>query len=357
MTLLLALAAFIVVEVFTVEQVEVEGNEWYSATQIEEMVLNDEYSWNSLYVTLKYRLIEIGEVPFVDAMEVSLDDPHTVRIKVYEKGILGYLYIPVLGQNAYFDKDGFVVETSTNIIPDVPKVTGVKCDEVVLYEKLQLEDESILRLLLNLTQTLKKYKLEPDEIAFDDKEGAIVYYGTIPNGAGLSSSASIEVLTGFVLKDLFNLDLDMVKLALLGQKAENQYIGVNCGIMDQFIIANGKKDCAVFLDTASLEFEYAPVILSDAKIVIMNTNKKRGLGDSKYNERRAECEKALEELQEKLDIKSLGELTEKEFLANYQPRKYKQPSVTADIVVMQKMEKLKILLCCMLHIICRNVFL
>ena len=178
-TLLLALAAYIVIEVFTVENVEVEGNEWYSAGQIEEMVLNDEYSWNSLYVTLKYRLIDIGEVPFVDAMEVSLDDPHTVRIKVYEKGILGYLYIPILGQNAYFDKDGFVVETSTNIIPDVPKVTGVSCNEVVLYEKLPLEDESILRLLLNLTQTLKKYELEPDEIAFDEKEGAIVYYGNI----------------------------------------------------------------------------------------------------------------------------------------------------------------------------------
>ena len=144
----------------------------------------------------------------------------------------------------------------------------------------------------------------------------VVYYGTIPNSSGLSSSASIEVLTGFVLKDLFNLDLDMVKLALLGQKAENQYIGVNCGIMDQFIIANGKEDCAVFLDTATLEYEYAPVKLKNEKIVIMNTNKKRGLGDSKYNERRAECEKALEELQEKLNIKTLGELTEEEFEAN-----------------------------------------
>lgn len=144
----------------------------------------------------------------------------------------------------------------------------------------------------------------------------IVYNGTIPNGAGLSSSASIEVLTGFVLKDLFGLDVDMVKIALLGQKAENQYVGVNCGIMDQFIIANGKKDCAVFLDTATLEYEYAPVKLENEKIVIMNTNKKRGLGDSKYNERRAECEKALEELQEKLDIKTLGELTEEAFEAN-----------------------------------------
>ena len=144
----------------------------------------------------------------------------------------------------------------------------------------------------------------------------ILYNGTIPNGAGLSSSASIEVLTGFVLKDLFKIEVDMVKLALLGQKAENKYIGVNCGIMDQFIIANGKKDCAIFLDTATLEYEYAPVKLENEKIVIMNTNKKRGLGDSKYNERRAECEKALEELQEKLNIKSLGELTEEEFEAN-----------------------------------------
>lgn len=149
-----------------------------------------------------------------------------------------------------------------------------------------------------------------------DKGFDIVYYGTIPNSSGLSSSASIEVLTGFVLKDLFNLDLDMIKLALLGQKAENKYVGVNCGIMDQFVIANGKKDCAVFLDTANLEYEYAPIKLEDAKIVIMNTNKKRGLGDSKYNERRAECEEALKELQQKLNIKSLGELTEEEFEEN-----------------------------------------
>ena len=144
----------------------------------------------------------------------------------------------------------------------------------------------------------------------------ILYYGTIPNGAGLSSSASIEVLTGFVLKDLFDLDINMTKLALLGQKAENKYVGVNCGIMDQFAIANGKKGYAIFLDTSNLEYNYAPVKLDNAKIVIMNTNKKRGLGDSKYNERRAECEKALAELHTKLNIKSLGELTEEEFEEN-----------------------------------------
>lgn len=142
----------------------------------------------------------------------------------------------------------------------------------------------------------------------------IVYYGTIPNGAGLSSSASIEVLTGFILKDMFKLDMDNTKIALIGQMAENKYVGVNCGIMDQFVIANGKKDNAVFLDTATLEYKYAPINLENEKIVIINTNKKRGLGDSKYNVRRAECEKALEELQESgLQIKSLGDLTEEEF--------------------------------------------
>ncbi len=102
-------------------------------------------------------------------------------------------------------------------------------------------------------------------------------FGTIPNGAGLSSSASIEVLTCFVLKDMFYLDVDMIKIALLSQMAENKYVGVNCGIMDQFVIANGKEDCAIFLDTSNLEYKYAPIRLKDSKIVIMNTNKKRGL--------------------------------------------------------------------------------
>lgn len=177
--LLIAFGTYIVLEVFTVENVVVEGNVWYKSEQIEKMLLNDEYSWNSLYVTLKYRFVDIGEVPFVDEMEVSLDNPHTLHIKVYEKAILGYLYIPVLGQNAYFDKDGFVVETSANTIPDVPKITGLSCNEVILYEKLPLKNEGVLRLLLNLTQTLKKYELVPNEIVFDTQEGAVVRYGDI----------------------------------------------------------------------------------------------------------------------------------------------------------------------------------
>lgn len=144
----------------------------------------------------------------------------------------------------------------------------------------------------------------------------ILFYGTIPNGSGLSSSASIEVLTGFVLKDLFGLEVSMQELALIGQYSENNFNGVNCGIMDQFAIAMGKKNHATFLDTADLSFEYAPLELDGAKIVILNTNKKRGLGDSKYNERRSECEIALSELQKVIPITSLGDLTEEQFEAN-----------------------------------------
>jgi galactokinase len=141
----------------------------------------------------------------------------------------------------------------------------------------------------------------------------VLYYGNIPNSSGLSSSASIEVLTGFIIKELFQIDIDMIQIALLSQYAENKFIGVNCGIMDQFSIAMGKKDHAIFLDTSNLRYEYAPIHLKNAKIVIANSNKKRGLGDSKYNERRSECEQALAELQTVVPIKTLGDLGEAEF--------------------------------------------
>ena len=139
------------------------------------------------------------------------------------------------------------------------------------------------------------------------------YFGNIPNGSGLSSSASVEVLTALVLKDTFDFDVDFIEISLISQFAENKFNKVNCGIMDQFAIAMGKEGHAIFLDTATLSYEYAPVKLENAKIVISCSNKKRGLGDSKYNERRAECEEALAELQKVIDIQSLGDLTEEAF--------------------------------------------
>lgn len=144
----------------------------------------------------------------------------------------------------------------------------------------------------------------------------LVIFGNIPNGSGLSSSASLEVLTGAILRALYGFDVTDQDLALIGQYSENNFNGVNCGIMDQFACAMGKKDNAIFLDTNTLQYEYAPIVLDGAKIVIACSNKKRGLADSKYNERRSECETALAELQTVCDIKTLGDLSEEEFEAH-----------------------------------------
>lgn len=187
--ILSVIVAFVVVNVFVVKNVKVEGNELYEEQLITDTVLNDEYSWNSLYVLLKYTFIDIENVPFIDTMEVSLADPQTLKIKVYEKGMLGYLYIAAIGENAYFDKDGFVVETSTRIIEGVPKIEGIICDEVVLYEKLPVDNQD-LRELLTLTQTLKRDGLDPDIIHFGLKQSPVLSYGTKEVWLG-----SMELLT------------------------------------------------------------------------------------------------------------------------------------------------------------------
>lgn len=142
----------------------------------------------------------------------------------------------------------------------------------------------------------------------------IVFYGNIPNGAGLSSSASLEVLMGTILNTTFNLDIPMVDIVKYSQKAENEFIGVSCGIMDQFAVGMGKKDHAILLNCDTLDYEYAPISLKNASIVIMNTNKRRGLADSKYNERRNSCEEALKNLQNSnININNLCDLSLKEF--------------------------------------------
>ena len=145
----------------------------------------------------------------------------------------------------------------------------------------------------------------------------MVIWGNIPNGSGLSSSASLEVLTGVILTDLFEIkDLSMTDLALIGQYSENNFNGCNCGIMDQFAVAMGKKDHAIFLDTSDLSYEYAPCVLDGAKIVITNSKVKHSLVDSAYNDRRNECAAALKALQSELDIQTLGDLTPEEFEAH-----------------------------------------
>lgn len=155
------------------------------------------------------------------------------------------------------------------------------------------------------------------EAGYKIQQGAdILFYGNIPNGAGLSSSASIELATGVLFNGLFDLKLERIPMIQLGQKVENEYVGVNSGIMDQFAIGMGKKDHALLLNCQTLEYKYAPIVLDNHVIIIMNTNKQRTLAGSKYNERRSQCEQALSDLQQKLSITSLGELSPTEFEDN-----------------------------------------
>jgi galactokinase len=147
----------------------------------------------------------------------------------------------------------------------------------------------------------------------------LLYFGDVPNGAGLSSSASIEMVTAVALNDLFSAGFSTLEMVKMSQRAENEFVGMNCGIMDQFAVGFGKKDHAIFLNCDSLKYENVPVILNDCSLIIINTNKRRGLTDSKYNERRGECDKAVEYLQDYKKISYLSELSvnETDILSTY----------------------------------------
>ena len=154
------------------------------------------------------------------------------------------------------------------------------------------------------------------DLGFELKGFDILYYGNIPNGSGLSSSASLEVLTGVIVNDLFNCNKSMVDIVLMSQHAENEFVGVNCGVMDQFAVGMGKKDHAILLNCDTLEYDYVPLVLDGVKIVIGNTKKRRGLADSKYNERRSECDAALADLKTELEIDYLCDLDGETFEKN-----------------------------------------
>lgn len=176
--IVLALLFLIALKLFTVKQVEVDGNVLYDDETIENVVLNDKYSWNSLYVFAKYRFKKPESIPFVDTMDITLKSPHKLHIKVYEKGMLGYIYIPGINENAYFDKDGFVVETSSDTVPGVPCIDGISCDKVVLYEKLPIK-QAMLKDILELTQGLKRQDLVPDSVDYGAQNAPVAKYGNV----------------------------------------------------------------------------------------------------------------------------------------------------------------------------------
>ncbi|WP_022748393.1 cell division protein FtsQ/DivIB [Lachnobacterium bovis] len=190
---------------FKLKKVEIEGNTLYDNEKIKKVVLNDGNSWNTLYVFLKYRMTKTKAVPFVDKIEVNMVNATTLKVHVSEKEILGYIYIPAINSNAYFDKDGIVVELSQRIIPNVPKVDGLSCAKVVQYEKLPVSSKK-LDDLLALTRSLKKYKIPPDLISYSKEDTPNLKYKDIdvPLGKTLEYTPKIERLCQ-ILKSLNNL--------------------------------------------------------------------------------------------------------------------------------------------------------
>ena len=179
--------------------------------------------------------------------------------------------------------------------------------EVSLDKKIEKISNHWYNYPLGVIDQLQKKGLEIGGCDF-------LFSGEIPNGAGLSSSASIETLTAYALNEVFSLDIQRLEIVKLSQKAENQFVGVNCGIMDQFAVAMGKENHAIFLDCYTLDFELVPLKMKGHKLIISNTNKRRGLADSKYNERRSQCETAVEMLNKKVKIENLSQLSYDEFM-------------------------------------------
>ena len=192
--LVTALGAILVWKVFVVKSVTVKGNEIYSDKQIEDWVLDKEYSWNSLYVYFENKLNKTEEIPFVDSLQIHLKSPQKLEITVEEKGILGYLYVPSLGKNAYFDKDGFVVEISSEIIAGVTKISGLSVDTAEVYKKLSIVDNSkLLRTLLNVTPLLKKYEQIPETILIENSN-VYLNYGQIQVNLGSGTDLNEKIL-------------------------------------------------------------------------------------------------------------------------------------------------------------------
>lgn len=199
--LLLVLLVLVGIYGFRIKKVAVSGNKLYTDDQIKESVLNDEYSWNALYVYGKYRFFQMEEIPFVDELEITLSSPQTLHINVYEKALIGYLVFD--NRNVYFDKDGFVVEISKKLIENIPKVEGLECKQVVAYEKLDIQDEELLTMLLALSRQLQKYNLKPEKIVCNS------------NGTLQSVFGGITVVTGdsdYLADKILRLDEILPKL-------------------------------------------------------------------------------------------------------------------------------------------------
>lgn len=174
MSILLAIILYVKIK-YEITNVAVIGNDHYTKQEIEDIVFDKPYSYNSVFLYLKYHNKSVENIPFIEKMDVDIVNPNLVRINVYEKAVAGY--IEYLGHYMYFDKDGIVVESSTTRIEDIPFVTGLRFDHVVLHKPLPVKDKKIFLLILNITQLLNKYEITTDRIAFDSEENITLYFG------------------------------------------------------------------------------------------------------------------------------------------------------------------------------------
>jgi len=188
----LLLAGVLVVSLFQIRDVEVTGIEHYSKEEIAERVITDKYSTNSLYLFLKYKYTDTEPIPFVDKIEVSLLGPGKVRLRVYEKSIVGY--VTYMGANLYFDKDGIVVESSSQIKEGVPCISGLEFSSLAMYQQLAVEDNSVFERILTITQLVKKYELEPDKIEFGTDSELTLYFEQVR--VALGNGGSLEEKVG-----------------------------------------------------------------------------------------------------------------------------------------------------------------
>ena len=173
----LAAIALVVVFVFRVQNISVEGNVHYTSEEIEAMVLTDRLSYNSLYLSLKYRNKEIRDIPFIETMSVRVDSPDSITIRVYEKSVAGY--VEYMGRYMYFDRDGIVVESSETRTEGIPQVTGIRFDHVVLYEALPVKNTDIFQEILSITQMLSKHQITTDKIYFNESNEITLYFDNI----------------------------------------------------------------------------------------------------------------------------------------------------------------------------------
>lgn len=193
--LLILVLGLVSYKCFTIEKVEVEGSELYPKETIQKWILNDDYSWNTLYVFLKYRFEEAEEMTFLQEPVITMKDAHTLHIQVKDKEMMGYLYVPAVGQNAYFDKEGTVIETSSEKIEGIMEITGLDCEKVTLHKKIPIKNKSMLKSLITLTQGLNKYKMMPKTIRYDEYSNIVLEYGKVSINFGNTQNLTEKIET------------------------------------------------------------------------------------------------------------------------------------------------------------------